>query len=113
MFPPATNELTVFVAQLYKTFRMLVAIAGWIYRTYREKAKFLLKILDLLYKHTQLLVCGSVPRTSLCGPPWATGKDTIGKLSTEWARKFTLVDRETLEDLVVLEKTTKNMTHES
>lgn len=108
MFPPAANELKVFVAQLCKTFRMLVLIAGWICKTYREKAKFLLKIFDLLYKHTQLLVCGSVPRTSLCGPPRATGKDTIGKLSTEWAREFTLVDGETLEDLVVLEKKKKS-----
>lgn len=109
MLPTATKELTVLKAQLCKTYRMLLVINSWLYcKTYREKAKFLLKIFYLLYKHTHLLVCRRVPGTSLCATPRATGKDTIGKLSTEWAGKFTLVNRETLEDLVILKKKKKN-----
>lgn len=84
---------------------MLLVINFWLNcKTYREKAKFILKIFDLLYEHTHLLVCGCVPGTGLRAPPGATGKDTIGKLSTEWASEFTLVNRETLEHLVILEK---------
>lgn len=45
-----------------------------------------------------------MPSTSLCAPPRATWKNTIGKLATQWAGKFTLVNRKTLEDLVILRK---------
>lgn len=43
-------------------------------------------------------------------PPWATGEDAVGKLSTERARELAFVDRKPLEDLVVLSgKTKQNM----
>lgn len=100
MLPPASNELTVCLK-----YKMLLVINCWPYsKTYWEKAHLLLKIFHLLYERKRLLVCGCVPGTSLCAPPGATGKDTIGKLSTQWARKFTLVHRETLEDLVILKR---------
>lgn len=103
MWPTATNEPTVCLK--YSCVKHIWCILDC--TTYWEKAKFLLKIFHLLYKHTRLLVCGCVPGTSLRAPPRATGKDTIGKLSTQWARKFTLVNRETLEDLVILGETRK------
>ena len=82
-------------------------------KTYWEKTNFLLKIFHLLYKHTHLLVCGCVPGTSLCASPRATGKDAVGKLSTQWARKLTLVNRETLEHLVILERKKKTCESET
>lgn len=71
-------------------------------QTYREKAEFLLKFFHLLCEQRCLLVCWRVPGAGLRAPPRATGKDTVGKLSTQWARKLTLVNRKTLQDLVVL-----------
>lgn len=100
---------SVFKIQLCKKYRMLKVTNSCTCETYREKAKFLLKIFHLLYKHTRLLVCGCVPGTSLCASPRATGKDAVGKLSTQWARKLTLVNREALEHLVILEKKKKDM----
>lgn len=86
---------------MFKIYRIVLLV-----KTYWEKAKFLLKIFHLLYKHTRLLVRWCVPGTGLCAPPRATGKDTIGELSTQWAREFTLVNGESLEDLVILKKET-------
>lgn len=100
---------SVFKIQLCKKYRMLKVTNSCACETYWEKAKLLLKIFHLLYKHTHLLVCGCVPGTSLCASPRATGKDAVGKLSTQWARKLTLVNREALEHLVVLVKKKKKV----
>lgn len=65
-------------------------------------AKFLLQVFHLFYKYSRRFVCGWVPRTDVCATARAAWKDTIGKLSAQWACKFTFVNRETLEDLVIL-----------
>lgn len=78
------------------------------HQTYWEQARFLLKFFHLFYEHRRLLVCGCVPGTGFGAPPRATGEDTIGKLSTQRACKLALVNRETLEDLVILGVEKKN-----